>query len=164
MRPVVANHEELYHLAAETLHRGAAFALVARGESMVPFIREGDHLTIAPLGHEPLRKGEVALYQVATGALRVHRVIGRSGDGSLLFRGDARKGLVERVPPDAILGRVVILRRNGRMRRLGRGWRLIGRLWHALWPWSHWIYRVLRRVKQILRGATGRFPWFKEAE
>lgn len=153
MRSQVMNHKELYDLAVETLRSGAVFTFVARGGSMVPFIHEGDHLIIAPLAQGAPRIGDVVFFRMPPDMLRVHRIIGRMPNGTFLCRGDAVRGVIEQVPPSEILGRLIALQRRGRTRRLGRGWRLLGRLWHGLWPWSRWAYKVLWRLGRVLHWA-----------
>ncbi len=152
MRTITLSRDELHDLAADVLGQGAFLVFAARGGSMLPFIREGDLLTVAPLGHSPLRLGEIALYRCHGGALLAHRVIGRAHDPELLLiRGDASWGEVEQVRPEQLLGRVVALERLGRTRRLDTLWRRrAARLWHGLWPWSLRGYALAARLKRRL--------------
>jgi hypothetical protein len=150
MRKVTVSRDELYELAADVLSQGAPLTFAARGGSMLPFIREGDLLTVAPLGQQRLRLGDIALYRCQGSALLAHRLIGRAQEGGdWLARGDASWGAVERVRPDQVLGRVVMLERHGRKRRLDAPWRRLGaRLWHGLWPWNLRAYALAARLKR----------------
>ena len=104
--------------AAELLRAGRAVRFVARGRSMRPFVREGDLLTVVPVRPAALRLGDLAFYETAGGALRVHRVlrICRSTTRRLFFtRGDALTGPLERVSETRVLGKVIRLRRQTRV-------------------------------------------------
>lgn len=167
MRTVTLKRDDLSELAAEVLAQGSRLQFAARGSSMLPFIREGDLLTVAPLGRGGLRLGEIALYRPADRAVLAHRIIGRGAtDGCWLARGDAAWGPVERVRREQVLGRVVALERRGRTRRLDTRWhRWLGLLWHLLWPWNLRAYAFGSRLKRrLLRqaahsgGATGGSP------
>ena len=148
--------------------RGALCRTRVRGFSMTPFIRDGDVVTIAPLGGRAPRLGDVvAFVRAATGQLAIHRVIGHATDGWRIGgdRSDEPDGIVE---PRSIVGRVVRVERGGRRVRLGlggerafvallsRGGHLarLARLWH-----------LLRRVTGFhARAARGRTPVGASAE
>ena len=152
MRNLTVTRDDLCEMAAQVLGQGSPFCFVARGDSMWPFVREGDLLTVLPLGDAPLRPGDVILYRCEGGALLAHRIIGRSRrEGVWLVRGDASRGEVERVRPDEVLGRVVSLEAEGRTRRMDtRRQRWAARLWHRLWPWSLRAYTLASRLKSCL--------------
>jgi protein tyrosine phosphatase (PTP) superfamily phosphohydrolase (DUF442 family) len=159
MRTVMLTRDELYELAAQVLEQGSPFVFAARGNSMLPFIREGDLLTVVPLGGAPLRPGEVALYRRDGGSLLAHRVIEPAARGgeAWLMRSDGSRGELERVRSEEVLGRIVSLERRGRTRRLDTRRRLwMARLWHRLWPWSLWAYTLVSRLKsRLLRAGRG---------
>ena len=101
--------------------RGASLRTPVHGWSMTPFIRDGDVVTIAPIGPAGPRLGDVLAVELAQGSLLViHRAVRRADRGWLL-RGDnamAPDGVVGR---DLVLGRVVRVQRLGREVRLGLG-------------------------------------------
>ncbi len=86
----------LVELVQAVLDNGSLFRFRACGRSMIPFIRDGDTLTIAPLANRPPRLGEVVAFSCPTEEavkLVVHRVVGcrRSGfvvrgDGNIRWR------------------------------------------------------------------------------
>ena len=101
--------------------RGAALRTPVRGWSMTPFIRDGDVVTIAPIGAVGPRLGEVLAVELTQGSLLViHRIVRRAGRGWLL-RGDNATAPDGVVPPEQVLGRVVRVQRRGREVRLGLG-------------------------------------------
>ena len=84
---------------------------------MHPALREGDVVTVAPKGPEPVPVGAIVAAEApASGGLVVHRVVGRSATGVLL-RGDNAAEADGALPEGAILGVVVKVERNGRVVR-----------------------------------------------
>jgi hypothetical protein len=125
------------------LEKGGLFRFCAKGASMTPFVRDGDTITIAPLGNLPPRLGEVVAFRDQMNGLRpvVHRVVGRHAEG-FIVQGDGNGCMPEVAPPELVLGRLVKLERNGRPIRLGLGperrilaWMSRSRfLWKRIWP------------------------------
>ncbi|MCL4532399.1 MAG: S24/S26 family peptidase, partial [Actinobacteria bacterium] len=78
----------LAELMRAVLEKGAPFRFRARGWSMVPFILDGDVITVAPLPGGLPRMGDVvAFVRRETGKVVVHRIIARRGD-AWLTKGD----------------------------------------------------------------------------
>lgn len=141
----------LLDLLQAVLARGVPFRFCARGWSMVPFIRDGDVITITPLnGMLPGNGKIVAFIRPETGNLVVHRVVGRRGD-DFLIQGDSGSDCVDGlIPWENLLGAVKTISRNGR------------RVWLGLGPERFliaWLSRTgrlvpLRRLFASLRGRS----------
>ena len=100
---------------------GASLRTPVHGWSMTPFVRDGDVVTIAPVGAVGPRPGDVLAVELAPGSLLViHRVVGRA-NGAWLMRGDNAVAPDGVVPREQVLGRVVRVQRHGREVRLGLG-------------------------------------------
>lgn len=114
----------------------------APGWSMHPTIRNGEIITVAPLGRSPVRIGDVVLYRRREAAIahRVVRVRSCAGQPStLVLRGDAADSCDPPVRIGQVLGRVVAVERRGRARRLD-----------VLSPcWSTAVGRALRRARVV---------------
>ena len=112
----------LIELLRAVLAAGVPFRFRARGWSMVPFIRDGDVITVAPLGHSAPRPGDVlALLHPVSGKLLVHRAIARRGE-CYLIQGDSVFGGPDGwIEAHRFLGRVVRVEREDRSVRLGLG-------------------------------------------
>ena len=100
----------------------------APGWSMHPTIRDGEAITVAPLGLSPVRVGDVLLYRRGRSAI-AHRVIRvRSASGrsaGFVLRGDGADSCDRPVKLAQVLGRVLTIERRGRSVRLdflGSGW------------------------------------------
>lgn len=84
---------------------------------MHPALRDGDVVTLAPKGPEPVPVGAIVAAEApASGGLVVHRVVGRSATGVLL-RGDNAADADGTLPEETVLGVVVKVERNGRLVR-----------------------------------------------
>jgi len=144
-------------LTRAVLDKGNRFRFCARGISMIPFIRDGDTLTIAPLASGAPRLGEVVAFSYPPEQgkeLVVHRVVGRRRDG-FIVRGDANGCAPEMISSENILGRVVRVEREGRYVRLGLG----PERWLIAWMsrirvlWS-FVWQAWRAARQTFKRQT----------
>lgn len=104
-------------LAVELVHRAAYAALHVCGTSMHPAIRKGDVVRVVECELHALRPGDVVLLRVG-GLLCVHRLVRVMRNDAVktpLFQtaGDAVSHLDQPVLPDAVIGRVETVVRNG---------------------------------------------------
>lgn len=129
-RPALVGHpagtlalsgDALLGLMKAVLDREVPFRFEARGTSMAPFIRDGDIVTVHPVGKRPLRKGDVVAFsEPMTDKLYVHRIIGESGS-RYAIKGDNLSAPDGLIPGANILGVVVKVEREGREVSLGVG-------------------------------------------
>ena len=92
-------------LCRSLLQDGYSIRLPAKGNSMRPWIRPGDHLTVQPILPAKLHIGMVILYEFPETVLTAHRVIRINPvDSTVDTRGDATLGAVETIPFSSILG------------------------------------------------------------
>jgi hypothetical protein len=103
-------------LAVNVLRQGHPLRIKARGASMFPLLRDGDIVTVLPAASLDIRVGDVICYEGLPGRLMVHRVVGRAGD-DVLAKGDAVGGL-ETVRPAQLLGKITVIERSGKLKRL----------------------------------------------
>ena len=75
--------ERFAQLSAELLGCGVSIRFRARGTSMAPLIREGDLVTVRPIGSGCARVGDVVLFRAEEGRAMVHRVIRHGANGGL---------------------------------------------------------------------------------
>jgi len=113
---------DLLGLMRQVLDRGLLFRFRARGWSMSPFIRDGDVISIAPLGKKDPRVGDVVAFtHPDNDHLILHRLVGIH-NSTYLIQGDnlfcSPDGLI---PVNALLGKVTKVEREGRTVVLGMG-------------------------------------------
>ncbi len=141
---VTLNRDDFGALSAAVLGRGDSLRFRAPGNSMRPFIRDGDVLLVRP-GLE-IRLGDVVLCRTGEGRLLAHRVAWvdrQSLPHSMVLQGDACPWPDGKFPLDNVLGRGVAVERGMHHRRLDAGLlRWLGRLWILAWPLRWRIYRV----------------------
>lgn len=116
---------------ADLLARGHRVRFQARGDSMHPAIRDDDYLEVQPLGDAPIRRGEIVV-MLADRGLTVHRVLAQRGD-QVFARGDNAPADDPPLHRSRVIGRVVGVERDGRMRKVRR------------WVWWAAMIRWLRR-------------------
>lgn len=109
----------LRELMRATLARGKPFRFCARGDSMSPFIHDGDVLTVAPAA-APRRGDVVAFLDPRNGRLTVHRIVA-AAHGGFLIKGDSLRAPDGVMPREALWGSVVRVERDGRAVRFGLG-------------------------------------------
>jgi hypothetical protein len=145
--PAGLAHPSATALAAQLLADGTSVLLPARGHSMLPFVREGDILTIEAMNNASPQLDDIVFYRSPHGSPMVHRVTAIRHDleaDFILIRGDASTGVPDCVEPRHVLGRVVALTRNGQTlgaNSLHR--RIAARLWRGLFP-LRWLLNRLR--------------------
>ena len=139
--------------AQEALTRQGALWVREATPSMLPLIRPGDELLLAPLGSRQIRVGALIAYR-REAQLIIHRVLAVGGSG-VLAKGDALASPDPLVPWDRVVARVVALRRaNGRAVNLDAfPWPLLNRLLAGI---ASVASHLSREAPQPL---TGRLGW-----
>ena len=137
--------QELMPEVGRLIREGKTVVLPVRGNSMRPFIQNGnDCVELHPLP-PVLRKGDVVLARTSKGYYVLHRVTAISPD-LLTLEGDGNIGLRETCRPSDVLARAewVIDAHKERHSLLDRRARIKWRMWYMLRP--------LRRVILACQG------------
>ena len=137
--------QELMPEVERLIREGKTVVLPVRGNSMRPFIQNGnDCVELHPLP-PVLRKGDVVLARTSKGYYVLHRVTAISPD-LLTLEGDGNIGLRETCRPSDVLARAewVIDAHKERHSLLDRRARIKWRMWYMLRP--------LRRVLLACQG------------
>lgn len=142
----------------EAVHeKGAPFRFQARGYSMTPAIRDGDHITLAPLGNLLPGRGDVLAFRhPQRPQMLVHRVLREKGK-CYFIKGDNCSVADGWIPAENILGIITRVERNGK----ARFWpnRLIPSFGTSLYLffYSFWppvrrrLVRIWRRLRKTIR-------------
>jgi hypothetical protein len=138
-------------LSRDILGQGYGLRFRARGGSMVPWICDGDVLSVVPKAQVEVRVGDVVLYRDSPGKIVVHRVVAEQGQQEarrLLIRGDWRSQADGWISDTEVLGKVVAVERGERRIELSRGLRRLSQhLWFRFQPFSSTGYALLSRVR-----------------
>jgi hypothetical protein len=119
-------------------------SIIVKGNSMRPFIFDGEKALIVPVGNEPLRKGTIVLAHTSLGVV-MHRIIKVIDRNTLLLSGDANAKQVETTLRKEVFGIAESVERNGKNVLLHSPKKLA-----EAWVWCHlrpirgillWIYR-----------------------
>jgi len=123
---------------ASLLEEGREVVLAPRGNSMLPFIREGrDSVALRKL--DGVKVGDIVLARLA-GRYVMHRVVAVEGE-KLTLMGDGNVGLKEHCTVADVIGTVVWIVRGNKKFKPGRG-----RLWRALCPLRRILLALYRRL------------------
>lgn len=115
------NKSEVFlDISAELLSQGIGVRFRPKGASMHPAIKDGETVTIIPIGAGDIRRGDIIMYKAreVASAVIAHRVVKvnkSKGDvTSFIMRGDASQSDDAPVAPGQVLGKVVSVEREGR--------------------------------------------------
>lgn len=139
---------EAYEMVCECTGEGRSVAITATGTSMLPFIRPGDIVTIAP--QAGYKRGDIVLALVGAGHdVVLHAVISHDGNAYTLM-GTANLKLTEAAVGADIAGAVVTIERDGRaISTLTPAWCMAMSLWLRLRPLRRPILKTMRIVGLI---------------
>lgn len=111
----------LIELLQAVLDRGRSFRFQAQGFSMIPFIQDGDVITVSRIPDGFSYFGNVVVFiHLEYGRIVVHRVVGKKSN-SFLLRGDNHLNTDGFVPGENLLGYVKKIERNGKAVLFGLG-------------------------------------------
>jgi len=115
-REVTLETPDFLEQARQLLSRRLPVELRMSGSSMSPAIEDGDVITLEPFAEEPVKQGDIVLYQSRFDTAVIHRVIRlerSSAERCFVTRGDAASHNDVPVPLHRILGRVKRVERLG---------------------------------------------------
>ncbi len=152
----MAAPREFAELTATLLSTCNELRFQVHGQSMFPFVRDGDIAVVARIDPRALALGDVLACTTAGGGLLIHRlvrIVARPGQELLLItRGDARRVADAPCVAAQIQGRVIRVERDGVARVLA-GWRSRwpAALWRLGFPVPQLALAMARRLKLLGR-------------
>lgn len=153
---------ELMPVVRDALGRGQRVQMTATGNSMLPFIRDGDAVELDPMQALP-RAGEIVLAHCYTGPYVLHRVVRVEGD-EFFMRGDSQRNREGPFTLSDVLGRVTVIRRGRQAMAVNRGfWRCAGVVWMSCAPISFYLLWLTIRVRGNSQRFMQRFPLFRRS-
>ena len=115
-REVTLETPDFLEQARQILSRSLPVELRMSGSTMSPAIEDGDIITLEPVTEEPIKQGDIVLYQSRMDTAVIHRIIRLERSASercIVTRGDAASHNDSPVPLHRILGRVKRVERAG---------------------------------------------------
>ena len=151
-QPPILTPQQLLELSTELFARGLSVRFRAPGWSMRPTIRDGEIITVAPIEASEVKKGDIILYRINEGVI-AHRVVGIEKGGRaedrFILRGDAARDCDEPVGSHQVLGRVVLVERQGRhVNPYSRKTKMV----RTGYTWASHVKRGIIRISHSLRG------------
>lgn len=116
----------------ELLDEGKTVLLTAKGDSMRPFIRDGEKILLQKA--ETYRRGDIVLARTDDGKTVLHRIIAIE-DGTATLMGDSNLQKKEKCPAAGIKGKVASISGKSGI-RLTSSWkhRFLSAIWLCLLP------------------------------
>jgi signal peptidase len=111
----VLNFNDFDALAAEILKAGNTLRFEANGNSMRPFIYNGQIVEIEPVEPGKLKRGDIVLCRLEKDWLVLHRIVRMqavAGKKKLVIQGDAMPLPDGAIAPEQVLGRVAAVYRG----------------------------------------------------
>lgn len=128
----------------QLIENGHTATIVARGNSMRPFIEDGrDKLVLGRA--DSIAEGDVVLAEVSEGCFVCHRVDKVAG-GMVTMRGDGNVVGTEVFPEEKVRAKLIQVIRNGKTYTLttSRAWKLYSAIWPRLLPVRRYLLAFYR--------------------
>lgn len=148
----------IFEAKKEAFQKGYPLTMPVFGWSMLPFLAEGDKITIVECEGKKLRSGDIAVFK--NDGFIAHRIIRKINNKSgLIFitKGDTRLHFDKPIPENAIVGKIVKIDKHcfiidlegipGRVLNIASLFLSLSQLWSAPFLLVRIIDRLLRRKK-----------------
>lgn len=133
-------NELFFQEAKELLGEGKKVSLYVQGDSMRPFLRNGDKVLLTSATSRRIKKGAIVLARSSMGIV-LHRVV-RVDEGSYLLAGDAHSKQVEKAFVVDVIGIVVGAHRYGKEIHFDSFYkRFLSFLWGVLRPFRGLLFK-----------------------
>lgn len=134
----------LFEQVSSFLEQGKYVTIPVKGSSMMPFLKEGDSVTLKPVVSKELTKGLIVLAELG-GKVILHRVV-RFERGNICLAGDGNLVTHELVSSADIMAVLVYSSRSKRITYLNQyWWRSLGLFWY----WARPLRRIIRKSSKI---------------
>ena len=158
MEKVQIPNSQFFALAKQLLQEGKKIEITVKGNSMRPFLFDGETVVVTPVAVDcPLKKCDIILAETSTGQVMMHRIRKISPAG-IRMKGDGNLYQSELVRPEDVMGRVAGVVRNGKTVSLYTPLRLfLARIWNPIWVRKagslllRIIHKSVRLLKEIIQ-------------
>lgn len=113
MKRLLIPNEVFFEWAEQMLRQGQEIELSVKGQSMRPFLWDGEKVTVVPVQpQQTWQKGMIILAKVK-GQVMMHRIF-RLENGTILMKGDGNLLQTEQIHPCDVMGIAKWVHRNGK--------------------------------------------------
>jgi hypothetical protein len=129
----------------ELINEGHTVTIMARGNSMMPFIKDGrDSLIFSNLNLD-IRVGEAVLAEIHKGVFVCHRIV-EIKDGKVTLRGDGNVQGTETCRIEDVKAQLVAVKRCGKYYdlRTSKMWKIYSFCWTRLLPLRRYLLALYR--------------------
>ena len=129
----------------ELINEGHTVTIMARGNSMMPFIKDGrDSLFFSNLNLD-IRVGEAVLAEIHKGVFGCHRIV-EIKDGKVTLRGDGNVQGTETCRIEDVKAQLVAVTRDGKYYDLNtsKAWKIYSFCWTRLLPLRRYLLALYR--------------------
>jgi signal peptidase I len=117
--------DQSFHFFKSVIEKYGWLDLPASGNSMFPFIRQGNLCRFIHCDPLTIKKGDIILYVSPTGQLIAHRFV-RTHQSKLLLKGDTNLGFDQPIEVERMIGKLVYVQKQ--RKRITQD-QLIARIW-----------------------------------
>lgn len=138
--------ESTFNLLKSSINKDGWLTLPAYGNSMFPYIQQGDKCKFTPCEPASIKKGDVILFLSEKGKLVAHRFVQKKTINNkriFLFKGDTNLGMDQPIEEGKILGRLLSIEKQ-KMKITSN--HFIARLWGNLILKIPALSGILRRL------------------
>lgn len=132
IKQISISNDEFFKTAISFINEGKQVQIPAKGNSMLPFIREGkDTIILEKLNENSIKKGNIVLALQNNGRYVVHRIEKAKGN-NVTLRGDGNPYARENCTKQDIIAEVTTVNRGKKIIRKNNAfWQLNKHLWPA---------------------------------
>ncbi len=130
------------------LNEGKNIVMYVQGNSMFPFLCNGDKILLAPAKSEALEFGDIVLAKTQIGII-LHRIV-KIEENVIVLAGDGNVKQIEHTFPNEVLGKVMrIYRGQLEWDACSLKSSLIWRCWHIFRPFRRVLLMLFKRTTKL---------------
>ncbi len=152
MEKLICSSAEFVGLIEETVGSGGTMPIVVTGNSMRPFLKDGEHTVwLERCTDSDFKRGRIFLFRRTNGKIVLHRVRKVRPDGVLVMNGDAQNWC-ENIEKNQVLAVVTHIEANGKKKPCkSLFYRMRTEIWQLLMPVRPFVFRIVRKIKRTFR-------------
>lgn len=142
MRELIVSTADIAELSQVILQKNRSFSCKVHGNSMIPFIFNGDVITFRKFDISKISVYDVVIFESSKGGLTVHRIVSKRND-TFMIRGDSNCQYTQMINADSIIGRLSQIKRRDKIIRINEGiYHFMGYIWVKMYPVNIVLLRI----------------------